>query len=85
MKHLIHIIIAFILWVWAGAYRGRNTVQTKAVEIATKAYEWGIESLVASWSAAVNAQVKSQVDELKKEGKEYIKEELKKQVDGFFN
>lgn len=85
MKHLIQLIIVFVIGVAVGAYRWRNTVQEKAIEVATQAYEQWLSAVVASGSAALSTQSETVIDSLKEQGKDYIQEALQEQLNSIFN
>jgi predicted negative regulator of RcsB-dependent stress response len=85
MKHLINLIVVFIIGVAIGAYRWRNTVQEKAIEVATQAYEEWLSAVVASGSAALSTQSETIINNLKEEGKNYIQETLEEKLNNIFN
>ncbi len=85
MKHLIHLIIAFILGLGIGAYYGRNTVSNKVVEVATQVYENGLDAAVASGTTQLKGEGQKVIDELKEQGKKELQNAIKKQIDGLFN
>lgn len=85
MKHLITMIIVFVIGVAVGAYRWRNTVQDKAIEVATQAYEQWLSAVVASGSEALSAQSEVVIDNLKEQGKNYIQQALQEQLNSIFN